>query len=159
RYTPAGGKIAITVRREGDGVVLAVKDSGYGIPEASLPHVFEMFYQGADPRSATQTGLGIGLALAKALGDMHGGTIRASSAVLDRGAEFTLRLPALEPSAADQTAHIEVPSRASLGGHRVLVVDDNADAAQTLAMLLQALGASDVHVALSGEEALPLAER
>jgi two-component system, chemotaxis family, CheB/CheR fusion protein len=158
RYTPAGGKISIGVQRDGDAVVLSVKDTGYGIPENALPHVFEMFYQGADPRSATQTGLGIGLALAKSLVEMHGGTISASSGGLDRGAEFKLRLPALERSAADD-AHVAVPAHAPLKNHRVLVVDDNADAAQTLAMLLQALGANDVHVALSGEEALPLAER
>jgi two-component system CheB/CheR fusion protein len=158
RYTPSGGKIAVAVRREGDGVVLSVKDTGYGIPEAALPHVFEMFYQGADPRSATQTGLGIGLALAKSLVDMHGGTISASSAGVDCGAEFTLRLPALEPEAAED-ARVDAAHPVPVGRHRVLVVDDNADAAQTLAMLLQALGANDVHVALSGEEALPLAER
>jgi signal transduction histidine kinase len=115
RYTPSGGKIALSVKRERGSVVLSVKDAGYGIPEASLPHVFEMFYPGADPRSATQTGLGIGLALAKSLVDMHGGTINASSAGLDRGAEFTLRLPALAQSATDEATHIEVPSRAALG--------------------------------------------
>ncbi|HET7608210.1 MAG TPA: ATP-binding protein, partial [Gammaproteobacteria bacterium] len=158
RYTPSGGKISIAVRREGDAVVVSVKDTGYGIPEAALPHVFEMFYQGADPRSATQTGLGIGLALAKSLVEMHGGAIHASSAGVDRGSEFTLRLPALAPVASDDIPP-EADVRAPLGGHRVLVVDDNADAAQTLAMLIQALGANDVHVALSGQEALPLAQR
>ena len=158
RYTPAGGRISIGVRRDGDAVVVSVKDTGYGIPEGSLPHVFEMFYQGADQRSGTQTGLGIGLALAKSLVEMHGGTIHAASAGRDRGSEFTLRLPALEPSPSDEIAP-EADVRAPLGGHRVLVVDDNADAAQTLATLIQALGANDVHVALSGEEALPLAAR
>jgi CheY-like chemotaxis protein len=146
------------VRRDGNAVVVCVKDTGYGIPEEALPHVFEMFYQGADPRSATQTGLGIGLALAKWLVEMHGGTIRAASAGHDRGSEFTLRLPALEAAPIDDVAP-EADVRAPLGGHRVLVVDDNADAAQTLAMLIQTLGTNDVHVALSGEEALPLAAR
>jgi CheY-like chemotaxis protein len=158
RYTPSGGRISIGVRRDGDAVVVCVKDTGYGIAATALPHVFEMFYQGADPRSATQTGLGIGLALAKSLVEMHGGTIRAASAGPDRGSEFTLRLPALEPAAIDDIAR-EADVRAPLGGHRVLVVDDNADAAQTLAMLIQTLGTNDVHVALSGEEALPLAAR
>jgi CheY-like chemotaxis protein len=158
RYTPSGGKISIGVRHDGDSVTVSVKDTGYGIPEAALPHVFEMFYQGADPRAATQTGLGIGLALAKSLAEMHGGAIQAASAGIDRGSEFTLRLPALAPAASDDIP-AEADVRAPLGGHRVLVVDDNADAAQTLAMLIQALGANDVHVALSGEEALPLAQR
>jgi signal transduction histidine kinase/ActR/RegA family two-component response regulator len=158
RYTPSGGKVSIAVKRDGDAVTVSVKDTGYGIPDNALPHVFEMFYQGADPRSATQTGLGIGLALAKSLVEMHGGTIEAASAGVDRGSEFTLRLPAIAAEAIDDIPP-EADVRAPLGGHRVLVVDDNADAAQTLAMLIQALGANDVHVALSGEEALPLAER
>jgi two-component system CheB/CheR fusion protein len=158
RYTPSGGKIEVGVRRDGQSVVVSVRDNGYGIPEVALPHVFEMFYQGADPRASTQTGLGIGLALAKSLVDMHGGTIAASSAGPDRGSEFTLRLPVLE-SAAAHAAPAKPAARPRLGGHRVLVVDDNADAAQTLAVLIQTLGANDVHVALSGKEALPLAER
>jgi two-component system CheB/CheR fusion protein len=158
RYTPSDGKIEVWVRREGNTAVVTVRDNGYGIPENALPHVFEMFYQGTDPRSATQTGLGIGLALAKSLIDMHGGTISAASGGVDRGSEFTLRLPVLGDAAAD--ADVEAPTAAApLGGHRVLVVDDNADAAKTLAVLIQTLGANDVHVALSGEEALPLAER
>lgn len=158
RYTPSGGKIQVRVRREGGTAVVTVRDNGYGIPENALPHVFEMFYQGADPRSATQTGLGIGLALAKSLVDMHGGAISAASGGLDRGSEFTLRLPVLEQDQAE-TAPAKEVVEASLGGHRVLVVDDNADAAKTLAVLIQTLGANDVHVAFSGEEALPLAER
>jgi two-component system, chemotaxis family, CheB/CheR fusion protein len=158
RYTPSGGKIEVRVRREGNTAAVTVKDNGYGIPESALPHVFEMFYQGADPRSTTQTGLGIGLALAKSLIDMHGGTISAASGGVDLGSEFTLRLPVLEETATH--AEAEAPAAAApLGGHRVLVVDDNADAAKTLAVLIQTLGANDVHVALSGEEALPLAER
>ena len=158
RYTPAGGKIGVAVRRDGQAVVVSVEDTGFGIPVDVLPHVFEMFYQSADPRSATQSGLGIGLALAKSLVEMHGGTINAASAGPDLGSRFTLRLPALEPAAIDDIP-AEADVRAPLGGHRVLVVDDNADAAQTLATLIQALGANDVHVALSGEEALPLAQR
>ena len=158
RHTPSGGKIEVRVRREGRTAVVTVKDNGYGIGENALPHVFEMFYQGADPRSATQKGLGIGLALAKSLIDMHGGAISAASGGVDRGSEFTLRLPVLEQAevAATPPKHT---AEAPLGGHRVLVVDDNADAAKTLAVLIQTLGANDVHVAFSGEEALPLAER
>ncbi len=130
RYTPAGGRISIGVRRDGETVVLTVKDNGFGIPEDALPHLFEMFYQGADQRSATQTGLGIGLALAKSLVDMHGGTISAVSAGPDRGSEFTLRLPVLEDAAIEGHAE-DVSAGLPLGGHRVLVVDDNADAAKT----------------------------
>ncbi len=157
RYTPSGGKIEVRARREGGVAVVTVKDNGYGIPSNALPHVFEMFYQGADSRAATQTGLGIGLALAKSLVDMHGGAISAASAGVDRGSEFALRLPVLEQEHVEPAA--ASVAEAPLGGHRVLVVDDNADAAKTLAVLIQTLGANDVHVAFSGEEALPLAER
>jgi two-component system, chemotaxis family, CheB/CheR fusion protein len=158
RYTAGNGRIELGVVRDADSVVIAVKDNGYGIAETALPHVFEMFYQGSDPRAAPQAGLGIGLALAKSLIEMHGGTIEVVSAGLDRGSAFAVRLPANvqrdmpEPS----DAHL---AGTALGGHRVLVVDDNADAAQTLAYLIRALGENEVHVALSGAEALPLAER
>jgi two-component system, chemotaxis family, CheB/CheR fusion protein len=158
RYTPNGGRIALSVRRDGESAVVTVRDNGCGIPASALPHVFEMFYQGADPRSSTQTGLGIGLALAKSLVDMHGGTIDAASAGQDRGSEFTLRVPALQQAGAARS-DARSGAAAGLGGHRVLVVDDNADAARTLAMLIETLGENEVHVALSGEEALPLAER
>ena len=129
---------------------------GYGIPESALPHLFEMFYQAGDARSS-QGGLGIGLALAKSLVALHGGTISAASDGVDRGSEFTLRLPVLEQDSAGESADRE-ETAAALSGHRILVVDDNADAAQTLAVLIQGLGENDVHVALSGEEALPLAD-
>ena len=158
RYTPSGGKIEIRARRDGDEAVVTVKDNGCGIAEHTLPHVFEMFYQAADPRLSAQAGLGIGLGLAKSLVDMHGGTIEAASAGLGFGSQFTVRLPAIANAAAEQGAP-GAPHTSALGGHRVLVVDDNADAARTLAMLIQTLGDNDVHVALSGEEALPLAER
>jgi two-component system CheB/CheR fusion protein len=158
RYTPNGGKIEVRVRRDGGAAVVAVKDNGYGIPEKALPHVFEMFYQAADPRSA-QSGLGIGLALAKSLVEMHGGSIAATSEGVDRGSEFTLRLPVSERADAVAGTGGAVASAQALGGHRVLVVDDNADAAKTLAVLIQTLGKNDVHVAFSGAEALPLAER
>jgi CheY-like chemotaxis protein len=159
RYTPEGGKIELAVRREGRSAVVTVRDNGYGIPDDALPHVFEMFYQGADARAAAQTGLGIGLALAKSLVEMHGGTIGAASGGPDRGSEFTLRLPVREQTQAEARSDDGGAAAATLGGHRVLVVDDNADAAQTLAMLIRSLGANDVHVALSGEEALPMAGR
>ena len=90
---------------------------------------------------------------------MHGGTIEVASEGIDRGSTFTLELPEIEPLADEARAESRGTESASLGGHRVLVVDDNADAAKTLAVLLQTLGENDVHVAFSGEEALPLAER
>jgi two-component system CheB/CheR fusion protein len=158
RYTPNGGRIEVEAHRDGGHAVVTVRDNGCGIPAGTLPHVFEMFYQGSERRSATQPGLGIGLALAKSLVEKHGGTIGAASGGTDRGSEFTVRLPALEQAAtADGGARGE--DAPALGGHRVLVVDDNADAARTLAVLIETLGANDVHVALSGAEAIPLAAR
>jgi two-component system CheB/CheR fusion protein len=157
RYTPSGGKIAVRARRDGNHVVVAVQDNGFGMSNGVLQHVFEMFYQGGDPRAARQTGLGIGLALAKSLVEMHGGTISVASGGVNRGSEFTLRLPVLDQTAFEPS--VAETSGPALGGHRVLVVDDNADAAQTLAVLIGTLGENDVHVALSGEEALPLAKR
>jgi two-component system CheB/CheR fusion protein len=157
RYTRSGGRIEVTVTRELDAVLVKVRDNGYGIDAAALPHLFEMFYQAGDTR-ASQGGLGIGLALAKSLVEMHEGSIHAASAGLDQGSEFTLRLPAHPPAATAPPA-ARPATDTDLGGHRVLVVDDNADAANTLALLIRGLGANDVHVALSGAEALPLAER
>jgi two-component system CheB/CheR fusion protein len=158
RYTPRGGKIMLAVRLELDAVLVTVTDNGYGIPPNALPHLFEMFYQASDARSSTQGGLGIGLALAKSLVEMHEGTIQAESAGVDRGSKFTLRLPVRIAAHADESA-VTSSSGTSLGGHTVLVVDDNADAANTLAALIRALGENEVHVALSGADALPLAQR
>ncbi len=158
RYTPGNGRIELDVRHDGDSVAITVTDNGYGIPESALPHVFEMFYQGSDAHATPQAGLGIGLALAKSLIEMHGGTIDVVSGGPDRGSVFTVRLPA-NAGREMPLANRSEPARLTLGGHRVLVVDDNADAAQTLAFLIRALGENEVHVALSGAEALPLAER
>jgi CheY-like chemotaxis protein len=154
RYTPNSGLIELTAQREGDQAVIKVKDNGYGIPPQNVPHVFEMFYQGDDPRTARQSGLGIGLTLAKSLMEMHGGTIVAESGGIDRGSVFTLRLPI----PAEVPAAVAAPQArtAAISGHRVLIVDDNADAARTLESLIHTLGDNDVHVELSGAAALAM---
>jgi two-component system CheB/CheR fusion protein len=151
RYTPKNGRIAVVAERDGDHLVLKVQDNGFGIPEDVLNHVFEMFYQGDDARVSRNTGLGIGLTLAKSLVEMHGGTIGVSSPGADQGSEFKLRLPISKR--AVQAARAPDQSE-DLSGHRVLIVDDNADAAETLQLLMNTLGSNDVQVAGSGPEAL-----
>jgi len=157
RYTPEGGRIAIQAAREGQETVITVRDNGIGIPQPILARVFEMFYQGDDTRPSRGGGLGIGLTLARSLVEMHGGTIMASSAGRSRGSEFKVRLPIADrPAVAD--ASEEPAARTTLGGHRVLIVDDNTDAAKTLGMLVETLGYNEVHVANNGSDALRIAQ-
>jgi len=122
-----------------------------------LARIFEMFYQGDEGRLTRGGGLGIGLTLARSLAEMHGGTITVSSEGASRGSKFEVRLPV-----ADRPAEVEVkkPQRTSetLGGHRVLIVDDNTDAARTLGMLVETLGQNEVHVAYNGDDALRIAQ-
>lgn len=146
RYTDRGGKITLRARRLGAEVLFCVADTGIGFEPAEAARLFGMFMRGE-----RSTGLGIGLALARKLVQMHGGSIEARSAGPGRGAEFVVRLPlagqpALEPAAAQD-------GEAPIGPVRVLVVDDNHDAADTLEMLLRVLGA-EVRVARDGPQAL-----
>jgi two-component system CheB/CheR fusion protein len=156
RYTPEGGRVAIEAVREGREAVVTVSDNGIGIPRPILPRIFEMFYQGDEGR-LTRGGLGIGLTLARSLAEMHGGTITVSSDGANRGSKFEVRLPV-----AERPAEVEAkePQRIceTLGGHRVLIVDDNTDAARTLGMLVETLGRNEVHVAYNGDDALRIAQ-
>jgi signal transduction histidine kinase/ActR/RegA family two-component response regulator len=156
RYTPPGGRIELTARAERGFIEVKVKDNGSGIAQDQLGHVFEMFFQGADPRLARNAGLGIGLTLAKSLVELHGGAIVVESDGIDRGSTFTVRLPAAqraEPVRADGDA----PPADFASGRRVLIVDDNVDAAQTLRMVMEQLGDNEIHTARSGAEALETA--
>jgi two-component system CheB/CheR fusion protein len=155
RYTPRGGRIAISANLEENDAVIRVRDTGVGIEKGQLPRVFEMFYQGDNPR--TNAGLGIGLTLAKSLVEMHGGTIAVSSAGKNEGSEFTIRLPASQRETANEPSRSVDPN--GLSGHRVLIVDDNVDAAETLRMLVGSLGDNDVHTAPNGEDGLTKAAR
>ena len=151
KYTPSGGRIEVAVEREARWAVLRVKDSGAGIPAPMLSRIFEMFTQVDRTLERSQGGLGIGLSLVRRLVELHGGTVEARSDGLDRGSEFTVRLPLALDSVRTEAADGPLP--AALPRHRVLVADDNQDAARILALLLRTLG-QEVHLAHDGEEAL-----
>jgi signal transduction histidine kinase len=160
KYTPGGGRIAVRVAREGGEAVVRVADNGVGIPPEMLPRVFDLFTQVGKHLDRAQGGLGIGLALVKKLIELHGGRVSAESEGSGRGSTFTLRLPVGSgPTSEEPGAPTSEAPGASPGterGRRVLVVDDNADAAETLAEWL-ALRGHEVRTAQSGGEALEAA--
>jgi signal transduction histidine kinase len=151
KYTPPGGHLEVTVRREHQHAVIGVRDDGAGIAPAALPGLFQMFSRGDRSSGLDQSGLGVGLALARRLAEMHGGSLEAQSSGLKQGSEFTVRLP-LAPALAPQESVAEQPEP-KLPPRRVLVVDDNRDAGDSLALVLSFLGA-EVRVARDGPEAL-----
>ncbi len=156
KYTPDGGHISLSIQQEGVQMVLRVRDTGIGVAPESLPHVFELFTQAPRSLDRSQGGLGIGLAVVRKLVEMHGGTVEAQSAGLGKGSEFTVRLPVLSsPRGRSQTLS-KGRDEHSGAGWRVLVVDDNVDSADSIAMLLQ-LSGHEVRVAYSGQTALETA--
>jgi PAS domain S-box-containing protein len=151
RYTPPGGRIEVRVTADRDDVVVAVCDNGEGIDPDVLPRMFDMFTRGERVKTRTQGGLGIGLALARRLATMHGGNLEGRSEGPGRGTEMILRLPRAAPPAAAEPDSGETTR--VVPGMRVLVVDDNVDAAESLAMILRAMGC-DVRTAHDGPSAL-----
>jgi signal transduction histidine kinase len=138
KYTPAGGRINIAVMQEGADVVLRVSDSGVGIAPDLLPHVFDVFVQGAISIDRSQGGLGIGLSLVRRLVELHGGTVSASSPGTSSGSTFEIRLPHVEPAAAADT-----PARArplDTGKPTVLLIEDNDDGREMMATMLGSFG-------------------
>jgi PAS domain S-box-containing protein len=159
KFTDPGGHIALTVTHEGSQAVVRVRDNGIGIAAANLPHLFNMFTQADTSLERARDGLGIGLTLVKALVEMHGGTVGARSEGLGRGSEFEVRLPALgEASATIAEAAAEAKPATTTVGRRILIVDDNVDGADTMAMLLDEVG-HDTHKVHNGVDALAAAER
>ena len=156
KFTPQGGRIALRVEQQGPMAVIEVGDSGSGISPGNLERIFELFVQ-EQPSGFGNSGLGIGLALTRRLVELHGGTIRAASAGPGHGSTFRIELPAV--GAADAGSQPAAANGAADGaGARVLVVDDNRDAAETLAEVLAMSGFSTI-VECSGEAALLAAER
>ena len=160
KYTDPGGRIRLRVAIAPDALLLSVSDSGIGFNEAVVPRLFEMFAQVDSAIDRAEGGLGIGLALVRGLVSLHGGTVTASSPGPGRGSEFTIRLPrSVIVERAPPVKQLPADSNPQSEPRcTVLVVDDNRDAADSLAMLLSMSG-YDVHVGHSGREALTLGER
>ena len=155
KYTEEGGHIRLTARVDGREVVIAVRDSGVGIATDLLPHVFDLFTQADRSLARRQGGLGIGLTLVRRLVDMHGGRVEAASEGPGHGSEFTIRLPRLAVAAAEPGAEPALEAREGPPGpaRRVLVVDDQPDSTDSLALFLRLRG-HQVHTASDGPGAL-----
>jgi PAS domain S-box-containing protein len=150
KYTPSGGNIELTAWVEGSSLFTAVTDNGIGISEEAISRIFELFSQGDAEPSSKEGGLGIGLTLAKSLVEMHGGVLQAESAGPEQGSRFSFFIPnASVDAAGDDAGDTRLP--------RFLIVDDNRDAADSLAEILRLIGCT-VKIAYDGETALALAD-
>ena len=158
KYTPERGRIELTAALEGSEVLMSVKDNGIGIAPELLPKLFDLFVQADQTLSRSRGGLGIGLTVVRSLVEMHEGTVIAQSGGPGKGSEFTIRIPAPEPSAVavnKTEVRADGPVRA-LPRRRILVVDDNLRNAASLEKLLTALG-QEVHTSHDGRDALEMA--
>ena len=157
KYTPQSGRIEVTAAPHDGEAVLEVSDTGIGIPADKLEHIFGLFVQAAPGPDPAHGGLGIGLTLVKRLVELHHGTVTASSAGPGEGSRFTIRLPLAAAGAADaEPERVDLPVRHPR--RRILVVDDNRDSADSMLLLLRALG-HEVRACYHGEDALVLAPR
>ena len=158
RYTASGGRVDVTAAREGDEVALYVRDNGQGVDGALLPHIFDMFVQGPRGTDRLEGGLGLGLSLVRTLTELQGGKVSALSEGPGRGSTFTMRLPASAPlavSASGPDAAVR-PANNDIA-RRVLVVDDNRDAAEMISLLLSRAG-HQVEIAADASQALLTAD-
>jgi signal transduction histidine kinase/ActR/RegA family two-component response regulator len=158
KYTDPGGRVSVRASAHGDQARIAVTDTGIGLSQALLPRVFDLFVQGDRTLDRTPGGLGIGLTIVRSLVDLHGGRVAAESAGAGRGSTFTVSLPLASRAPAAPAAGERVASARPPGsGLRVLVVDDNEDAAELLAEALRYRG-HETHIAFDGPSALATAE-
>ena len=151
KFTHREGKVVVSAQTRQGRIEIAVRDTGAGIAPELLPHLFEAFVQGELPLARSEGGLGLGLALVKGIAELHGGSVEAHSAGKGQGSEFVVRLPLAEVVAAQEAASGRVQRRS--GERRVLVVDDNRDAAESLADIISMMGHA-VEVAYDGPTAI-----
>jgi len=156
KYTPEGGHIRLHLVQEGDSHVLTVQDDGIGMDAALVGHVFDLFTQAERTSDRSQGGLGLGLALARSLVELHGGSVKAASAGLGKGSTFTVYLPRYTEEAESPIAEAVRHAASAQAPLRVLVVDDNLDAAHTLNLFLAANG-HRVEIAYNAHDALAIA--
>ncbi len=160
KYTDKGGRIEVAVEKgSGDrhDTVLRVRDNGRGMDADAIGNLFELFYQADVNLDRSDGGLGVGLALVRSLVQMHGGTVEARSAGCGKGSEFTVRLPCVSETLAEEPDAL-TPEKTSSRGLRVLVVDDNVDAAKSMAKMVEILG-HEARVVHAGREAVEVAAR
>jgi PAS domain S-box-containing protein len=153
RYTPEGGRITVSTSVDGECAVLTVADTGRGVPPEWSERIFDMFVQARPALERVGGGLGIGLALSRKIAELHGGSLRVRSKGENQGSEFALRLPLRELRSQVQEAPAPATDHSELRPRRVLIVDDNDDAAVTMQLLLTTLG-HETSVARTGLEAL-----
>lgn len=156
KYSERDGQIEISVELHESEVEVQIRDAGIGIASDQLQRIFEMFTQVDQSLERSQGGLGIGLTLVRRLVEMHGGSVQAKSAGLGMGAEFDVRLPLVQQVAPDPSFP-EAESTPASSSLRILIVDDNRDGAESLAMMLRILG-NETRVAYNGEDGVQLAE-
>ena len=156
KYTGEGGKITLSIMREGADAVIEVRDAGIGIAPDILPQIFELFIQADQSLAHSQGGLGIGLTLVRQLVEIHGGTITAASAGIGQGSVFTVRLPVVSMESSTIESE-QTQSTLPVSKFRILIVDDYADAAESMAMLLQMEG-HEVEIADCGMKAIERAQ-
>jgi two-component system CheB/CheR fusion protein len=158
KYTDSGGRIRLAARTDVEKrmVAIDVEDNGIGIPTETMPHIFDLFLQGAESRNRIWPGLGVGLPLAKYLVELHGGQLTATSAGQGQGSTFSIRLPLTHPDSIASAKKQEGIVTAATPRLRILVVDDDKDVAESTAFLLEESG-HQVDIAHNGAAAIELA--